>query len=129
MPRRNSALDALRKLEADREVLAARQRELKKEAALELGQAILGSGLEHFSKKGLRRAAEALGAMGEQSALEHCAAGDEAGDATGALVTDKADRRSVCGDIVIIAERRQVGQRRSVRDRCYDYVTVFFSPS
>lgn len=73
MSRKRSAVDALRKLEADREVLAARQRELEKEAALELGQAILGSGLEHFSKKGLRRAAEALGAMGEQSALERLA--------------------------------------------------------
>jgi hypothetical protein len=70
MPRKNSAIDALRKLEADREALAARQRELEKDAALELGQVILGSGLERFSRKGLRRAAEVLGAMGEQAALE-----------------------------------------------------------
>ena len=73
MPRKNSAIDALRKLEADREALAARQRELEKAAALELGQVILGSGLEHFSGKGLRRVAEALGAMGEQTALERLA--------------------------------------------------------
>lgn len=73
MPRKNSAVEALRKLEADREALAARQRELEKEAALELGQVILGSGLERFSTKGLRRVAEALGAMGEQAALERLA--------------------------------------------------------
>lgn len=73
MPRKNSAVDALRKLEADRATLAARQRELEKEAALELGQVILGSGLEHFSKKGLRRVAETLGALGEQAALERLA--------------------------------------------------------
>lgn len=70
MPRKNSAIEALRKLEADREALAARQRELEKEAALELGQVILGSGLERYSRKGLRRVAEALGALGEQAALE-----------------------------------------------------------
>ena len=65
MPRKNSAVEALRKLEADREALAAKQQELEKEAALELGQVILGSGLESFSTKGLRRVAKELGAMGE----------------------------------------------------------------
>ena len=73
MPRKNSAVDALSKLEADRAALAARQRELEKEASIEVGQVILGSGLEHFSSKGLRRLAEALGAMGEQAALDRVA--------------------------------------------------------
>ena len=73
MPRKNSAVDALRKLEAERETLAQRQRELEEKASLELGQVILGSGLEHFSAKGLRRVAEALGALGEQAALERLA--------------------------------------------------------
>ena len=73
MPRKNSAVDALRKLEAEREALAARQRELEKEASLELGQVILGSGLESFSAKGLRRIAETLGQLGEQAALERLA--------------------------------------------------------
>lgn len=70
MPRKNSAIEALRKLESEREALAARQRELEKEASIELGQVILGSGLDHFSRKGLRRVAEMLGALGEQAALE-----------------------------------------------------------
>ena len=73
MPRKNSAVEALRKLEADREALAAQQQELEKEAALELGQVILGSGLESFSTKGLRRVAKELGAMGEQAAVERLA--------------------------------------------------------
>src|SRR3989337_3853336 len=54
MPRKNSAVEALRKLDAEREALAARQRELEEKASLELGQVILGSGLERFSNKGLR---------------------------------------------------------------------------
>lgn len=70
MPRKTSAVDALRKLEADRETLNAKQRELERQVSLELGQVILGSGLEHFSRKGLRRVAEMLGAVGEQAALE-----------------------------------------------------------
>ncbi len=73
MPRKNSAVEALRKLEVECEALAAKQRELEKEASLELGQVILGSGLERFSAKGLRRVAEALGRLGEQAALERLA--------------------------------------------------------
>ena len=73
MPRKNSAVEALRKLETEREALAARQRELEEKASLEIGQVILGSGLERFSNKGLRRIAEALGALGEQAALERLA--------------------------------------------------------
>ena len=73
MPRKNSAVEALRKLEAEREAMTARQRELEKEASLVLGQVILGCGLERFSRKGLRRVAEALGALGEQAALERLA--------------------------------------------------------
>lgn len=82
MSRKNSAVDALRRLEAERETLAARQRELEREASLELGQLILGSGLEHFSKKGLRCVAEALGQLGEQAALERLATAKPARPAT-----------------------------------------------
>jgi len=54
MPRNRSAIAALQKLEADREALDAKQRELEAQAARELGEIILGSGLESLSKKGLR---------------------------------------------------------------------------
>ena len=69
MPTKRSAIDALRKLEADRQALDARQRELEGKAALELGQLILGSGVEAFSRKGLRQASEMLGKLGEAEAL------------------------------------------------------------
>lgn len=69
MPTKRSAVDALRKLEADRQALDERQRELEEKAALELGQLILGSGVEAFSKKGLRQASEMLGKLGEAEAL------------------------------------------------------------
>ena len=70
MPRNRSAIAALQKLEADREALDAKQRELEVQAARELGEIILGSGLESFSKKGLRKVAEELGKLGENAAIE-----------------------------------------------------------
>jgi hypothetical protein len=82
MPRKNSAVEALRKLEAEREALAERQRELEEKVSLELGQVILGSGLERFSRKGLRRVAETLGALGEQAAHERLASTKPARPAT-----------------------------------------------
>lgn len=69
MPTKRSAIDALRKLEADRRTLDERQRELEEKAALELGQLILGSGVEAFSRKGLKQASEMLGELGEVEAL------------------------------------------------------------
>jgi hypothetical protein len=70
MPRNRSAIAALQKLEADREALDAKQRELEAQAAREIGEIILGSGLESFSKKGLRKVAEELGKLGEAAAIE-----------------------------------------------------------
>lgn len=69
MPTKRSAVDALRKLEAERQALDERQRELEEKAALELGQLILGSGVEAFSRKGLKQASERLGKLGEAEAL------------------------------------------------------------
>ena len=69
MPRNRSAIAALQKLEADREALDAKQRELEAQAAKEVGQVILGTGLETFSKKGLKKVAEALGQLGETAAI------------------------------------------------------------
>ena len=69
MPTKRSAIDALRKLEADRRTLDERQRELEEKAALELGQLMLGSGVEAFSRKGLKQASEMLGKLGEAEAL------------------------------------------------------------
>jgi chaperonin cofactor prefoldin len=66
MPRNRSAIAALQKLEADREALDAKQRELEVQAARKLGEIILGSGLESFSKK----VAEELGKLGENAAIE-----------------------------------------------------------
>ncbi|MEP0392423.1 MAG: DUF6437 family protein [Erythrobacter sp.] len=69
MPRNRSAIAALQKLEADREALDAKQRELEAQAAKEVGQVILGTGIEKFSKKGLKKVAEALGQLGETAAI------------------------------------------------------------
>jgi hypothetical protein len=69
MPTKRSAIDALRKLEADRQALDERQRELEGKAALEWGQLILGTGLEKFSRKGLKLAGEILGKLGEEAGL------------------------------------------------------------
>ena len=73
MPRKNSAIDALQKLENDRAALDARQRELEVKAAQEIGHIILGSGLEKFSRKTLRELAVRLGKMGEETALARLA--------------------------------------------------------
>ena len=74
MPSKRSAVAALQKLEADRLALDQRQKELKKQAALELGSVILGTGLETFSKKGLARVAVELGMLGEDEALKRLGA-------------------------------------------------------
>lgn len=70
MPSQRSAIAALKKLEADREALDQRQRELEEKAAIELGQVLLGTGIETFSKKGIRKAGELLGKLGEEEGLQ-----------------------------------------------------------
>jgi hypothetical protein len=74
MPSKRSAVAALQKLEADRLALDQRQKELEKQAALELGSVILGTGLEAFSKKGLAKAAVELAKLGEDEALKRLGA-------------------------------------------------------
>lgn len=69
MPSQRSAIAALKRLEADREALEQRQRELEEKAAIELGQMLLGTGIEAFSKKGIRKAGELLGKLGEDEGL------------------------------------------------------------
>lgn len=69
MPRRNSAIAALQKLEEERSALDAKQRDLEVKAAQEIGQIILGSGLERYSKTNLRKLAGALGKIDEETAL------------------------------------------------------------
>ncbi len=69
MPSQRSAIAALKKLEADREALDQRQRELEEKAAIELGQMLLGTGIETFSKKGIRKVGELLGKLGEEEGL------------------------------------------------------------
>ena len=69
MPSQRSAIAALKKLEADREALDQRQRELEEKAAIELGQMLLGTGIETFSKKAIRKAGELLGKLGEEEGL------------------------------------------------------------
>ena len=69
MPSQRSAIAALKKLEADREALEQRQRELEEKAAIELGQMLLGTGIETFSKKGIRNVGELLGKLGEDEGL------------------------------------------------------------
>ncbi len=84
MPTKRSAVDALRKLEAEREALDERQSELEEKAALELGQLILGSGVEAFSRKGLKQASEMLGKLGEAEALRRLGSEPSASGASGA---------------------------------------------
>ena len=69
MPRKNSAIAALQKLENERAALDEKQSKLEVQAAQEIGQIILGSGLENFSKASLRKLAVALGKLGEEAAL------------------------------------------------------------
>ena len=70
MPSTRSAVAALQKLEADRLALDQRQKELEKQAAIELGQVILGTGIETFSKRGLSEVANELGKRGEEEAIK-----------------------------------------------------------
>ncbi|MEL7199338.1 MAG: DUF6437 family protein [Pseudomonadota bacterium] len=70
MPSKRSAVAALQKLETDRLALDQRQKELEKQAAIELGQVILGTGLETFSKRGLSKVANELGKLGEEEAIK-----------------------------------------------------------
>ncbi|MEE4211885.1 MAG: DUF6437 family protein [Parvularcula sp.] len=70
MPSKRSAVAALQKLEDDRLALDQRKKELEKQAAFELGQVILGTGLETFSKKGLSKVAAELGKLGEEEAIK-----------------------------------------------------------
>ena len=75
MPTKRSAIDALRKLEADRQALDERQRELAEKAVLELGRMILGTGVERFSRKGLKQAGEMLAKLGEEEGLRRLGIG------------------------------------------------------
>ena len=75
MPTKRSAIDALRKLEADRQALDERQRDLEEKAALELGRLILGTGVERFSRKGLKQAGEMLAKLGEEEGLRRLESG------------------------------------------------------
>ena len=65
MPTKRSAVAALRKLDEDRIELERRRSVLEDAAALEIGQVILGTGLEAFSRKGLRTIATRLATLGE----------------------------------------------------------------
>ncbi len=78
MPRSTSAVSALQKLEAERKALDAKQRELESKAAQEVGEVILGTGLEAFSAKGLRQVAEVLGKLGEAASIEKLGARPQA---------------------------------------------------
>ncbi|WP_430427644.1 DUF6437 family protein [Parasphingorhabdus sp.] len=70
MTRKTGAIAALKKLEADREKLNEKQRELEAKAATELGRVLLGTGVESYSTKHLKRIGMALGKLGEERALE-----------------------------------------------------------
>jgi len=69
MPSQRSAIAALKKLEADREALDQRQRDLEEKAAIELGRMLLGTGIESLSNKGIKKAGELLGKLGETEGL------------------------------------------------------------
>ncbi|UAB78998.1 hypothetical protein INR77_04690 [Erythrobacter sp. SCSIO 43205] len=69
MPSKRNAIAALKKLETERLALDKRKRELEEKASLELGRAILGTGIETFSKKGLVKIATELGKLGEEDAI------------------------------------------------------------
>lgn len=70
MTRKTGAIAALKKLEADREKLNQKQRELEAKAATELGRVLLGTGVESFGTKHLKQIGMALGKMGQEKALE-----------------------------------------------------------
>tara|TARA_R110000787_G_scaffold227800_2_gene335461 strand:+ start:34000 stop:34233 length:234 start_codon:yes stop_codon:yes gene_type:complete len=69
MPTKRSALAALKRLETEKTALAEKQQTLEQNAALEIGQIFLGSGMESFAPKNLKRIAIALGALSEADAL------------------------------------------------------------
>lgn len=69
MTRKTGAIAALKKLEAEREKLNQKQRELEAKAATELGRVLLGTGVESFSAKHLKQIGMALGKLGEEQAL------------------------------------------------------------
>ncbi|ASK87157.1 MULTISPECIES: DUF6437 family protein [unclassified Sphingorhabdus] len=69
MTRKTGALAALKKLESERAKLDTKQQELEAKAAAELGRMFLGSGVEAFSAKSLKRIGTALGKMNEEQAL------------------------------------------------------------
>ena len=69
MTRKTGALAALKKLENERAKLDTKQKELETRAATELGRMFLGSGIEAFSAKSLKRIGAALGKMTEEQAL------------------------------------------------------------
>ena len=74
MAREGQALKGLRKLQADRLALEEKQRGLEAQAALELGQLLMGTGLETFAPSAIRKIAMQLGSLGEELALKHVTA-------------------------------------------------------
>jgi len=69
MTRKTGALAALKKLESERAKLDTKPQELETKAALELGRMFLGTGVETFSAKSLKRMGTVLGKMNEEQAL------------------------------------------------------------
>ena len=69
MTRKTGALAALKKLESERAKLDTKQQELETKAAIELGRMFLGTGVETFSAKSLKRMGTVLGKMNEEQAL------------------------------------------------------------
>ena len=69
MTRKTGALAALKKLESERAKLDTKQQELETKAATELGRMFLGTGVETFSAKSLKRMGTVLGKMNEEQAL------------------------------------------------------------
>tara|TARA_R100001244_G_scaffold47710_2_gene42562 strand:+ start:67961 stop:68206 length:246 start_codon:yes stop_codon:yes gene_type:complete len=69
MTRKTGALAALKKLESERAKLDTKQQELETKAATELGRILLGTGVETFSAKSLKRMGTVLGKMNEEQAL------------------------------------------------------------
>lgn len=78
MTRKAGALAALKKLEAERTKLDTKQQELENRAAAELGRMFLGTGVEAFSPKNLKRIGTALGNMSEEQALAKLGIGNPA---------------------------------------------------
>ena len=96
MARNRSAVAALQKLEENRKALDQKQRELEAQAAREIGDAILGSGLERFSGKGLKRVAKVLGTMGEEAALSQLTADPLPGASAAKAKSDQPQKERPC---------------------------------